>query len=83
MDAEAVRARLESDEDVELIRAQHEHAYRIGVTGVPFFIVEGKYAISGAQDPGVFHQVFDLMAREGSDAEADAGADAEADAAGA
>ena len=31
---------------------------RIGVTGVPFFLIDGRYGISGAQPPEVLLQVF-------------------------
>ena len=35
-------------------------ARRLGVNGVPCFIVNRKYAVSGAQSPEVLVQVFDL-----------------------
>ena len=34
------------------------HAREVGVTGVPFFIIDGKLAVSGAQPPDVWDQVF-------------------------
>jgi len=49
MDAQAVRARLASDEDVEAVRADIDHAQRLGVNGVPFFIIDGRYGLAGAQ----------------------------------
>lgn len=36
------------------VRADEEAANRIGVRGVPFFVLDGKYAISGAQPLEVF-----------------------------
>ncbi len=51
---------LQSDEDVETILAEDELARRIGVNGVPCFIIDRKYAVSGAQSPEVLVQVFDL-----------------------
>lgn len=51
---------LESDADVETILAEDELARRLGVNGVPCFIVDRKYAVSGAQSPEVLVQVFDL-----------------------
>lgn len=51
---------LESDRDVETILAEDELARRLGVNGVPCFIVNRKYAVSGAQSPEVIAQVFDL-----------------------
>jgi predicted DsbA family dithiol-disulfide isomerase len=35
---------------------------------VPCFIIDRKYAVSGAQLPEVFHQVFDLVNQEQSQA---------------
>ena len=51
---------LESDRDTETILAEDELARRLGVNGVPCFIVNRKYAVSGAQSPEVLVQVFDL-----------------------
>lgn len=51
---------LESDTDAATILAEDELARRLGVNGVPCFIVDRKYAVSGAQSPEVLVQVFDL-----------------------
>lgn len=51
MDAESVRKRLATDEDVEMISAQAKDASDKGISGVPTFVFAQKYAISGAQDP--------------------------------
>ena len=54
----------------------------MGITGVPCFIVDRKYAVSGAQDAAVLLQVFDLALKDQVEAEAAslaAGAAAEAD----
>ena len=56
LDADATRAYLESDEDAERIRGEDAMARRMGVQGVPCFILNRKYAISGAQEPQVFLQ---------------------------
>lgn len=50
MDAEATRARLVSDEDVELISAWAKDASDKGISGVPTFVFAEKYAVSGAQE---------------------------------
>ena len=57
---------LESDEDTEIILAEDELARRLGVNGVPCFIIDRKYAVSGAQSPEVLVQVFDLANQESS-----------------
>ena len=61
--AEALRY-LQSGADREAIVGGDERARSLGVNGVPCFIIERKYAISGAQLPEVFHQVFDLVNQE-------------------
>ena len=37
---------------------------RLGVNGVPCFIIDHRYAISGAQSPEVFHRIFDTALHE-------------------
>lgn len=59
---------LESDLDIATILAEDELARRLGVNGVPCFIVDRKYAISGAQSPEVLVQVFDLARQDASPA---------------
>ncbi|PTW61022.1 putative DsbA family dithiol-disulfide isomerase [Breoghania corrubedonensis] len=51
MDARLVAELLDSDADVAETQAEIETAQRIGVTGVPCFIIDGKYALMGAQTP--------------------------------
>ena len=51
LDANDIRARLTSDRDVELISKEAQAAADAGVSGVPTFILGGKYALSGAQEP--------------------------------
>jgi predicted DsbA family dithiol-disulfide isomerase len=59
-----VHAYLTSDADVELIRERDQSARTMGVNGVPCFIINGKFAVSGAQDPEVFLQVFAAALQE-------------------
>jgi len=49
MDADSVRKRLATDEDVELISGHAQEASEKGISGVPTFVFAGKYAVSGAQ----------------------------------
>lgn len=51
LDPEDVRAALDSDKDVAEIDAEVDAAKEAGIQGVPCFILDGKYAISGAQEP--------------------------------
>lgn len=45
---------LESDQYAEEVRKDIQEARQLGVTGVPFFVLDRKYAVSGAQDTSVF-----------------------------
>jgi predicted DsbA family dithiol-disulfide isomerase len=51
MNAESVRERLTSDEDIDAVTNQAEAAKQAGVDGVPFFVFDGAFAVSGAQAP--------------------------------
>ena len=51
MERSEIAARLESAEDRDIVRQEIEAAQRIGVTGVPTFILAGRYALVGAQPP--------------------------------
>ena len=53
LEADAIFERLGSDDDAENISIEIAEAGRIGVTGVPFFILAQKLAVSGAQPADV------------------------------
>ncbi|MER8592404.1 MULTISPECIES: DsbA family protein [unclassified Mesorhizobium] len=50
MDASVVETLLPTDADVEAVRTEIATASRMGISGVPCFLLEGKYAVMGAQD---------------------------------
>lgn len=52
--AERVRALLASDEGAAEVGGQIDEARSLGVSGVPFFLFEGKWAVSGGQPTEVF-----------------------------
>ncbi len=54
----AARDELANGELRETVIGLEEHARKVGVTGVPFFIIDGKLAVSGAQTGEVWAQVF-------------------------
>lgn len=60
-DAEAA---VESEELDRAVEADIEAAREIGVQGVPFFVFNAKYGVSGAQSPDVFLQVLERVASE-------------------
>ncbi len=66
--AEVVDA-LESGRYADAVAADMAQARAYGITGVPFYVVDGRYGVSGAQDPAVFVQVLDRVLAEQGEAE--------------
>lgn len=64
IDAEAARAALMSDAYADDVRADEAKAHAMGVTGVPFFVVGGKYGVAGAQPPEMLLEVLERAWRE-------------------
>ena len=58
MDADLVRGQLSDNTDDESVRAEAQYASQMGISGVPTFIVDNKYAVQGAQTADVFLQIF-------------------------
>ena len=61
--AEVMRV-LESGEFLPAFEADLEQARAYGITGVPFFVIDGKYGVSGAQNPDVFVSAFNQVLEE-------------------
>jgi predicted DsbA family dithiol-disulfide isomerase len=55
---------LAGDEDGEEVRAEDSLARRQGINGVPCFIFNYRFLLSGAQEPESFFQLFDLAREE-------------------
>jgi predicted DsbA family dithiol-disulfide isomerase len=51
---------LAGDEDRDTVLAEDLRARRMGIKAVPSFVINGAYAISGAQEPEAFYPLFDL-----------------------
>ena len=64
IDPVALAEHLVGAEEADALRAEEERSRRMGVTGVPFFIIGGRYAVTGAQDPAVLRGVLDRVAEE-------------------
>jgi predicted DsbA family dithiol-disulfide isomerase len=58
--AEVVRV-LEADEFLSEVRADQSLAMEYGIQGVPFFVIDGRYGVSGAQEPAAFAQVLEQV----------------------
>ena len=59
-DIEHLRAYLYSDEDVEDLGEQNARAHRLRISGVPAFIIDGQFSISGAQEPQVIGRLLEV-----------------------
>jgi predicted DsbA family dithiol-disulfide isomerase len=59
LDDEEVRGVLAGDAYAADVRRDEQRARDLDVTGVPFFVVDEKFAVSGAQPPDVLLRVLD------------------------
>jgi predicted DsbA family dithiol-disulfide isomerase len=57
LDADATREALESERYLPAVRADQDQARAYGINGVPFFVIDGKYGVSGAQPAEAFTQI--------------------------
>ena len=64
LDATEIRTTLESNLYANEVEQDQMVAQQIGATGVPFFVFDNKYAVSGAQPTEVFKQVLDKIKEE-------------------
>ena len=60
IDTESFVRYAKSDEGIDQVANDTRYAYSNGITGVPCFIFDKKYSISGAQEPEAFFPLFDL-----------------------
>jgi predicted DsbA family dithiol-disulfide isomerase len=58
--ADVTRA-LDADEYLDAVRADQALAQEYGIQGVPFYVIDGKYGVSGAQEAATFAQVLDQV----------------------
>lgn len=54
LNADQVNQLLSSDDFGDKVRDDQNKAQSLGIRGVPFFVFDEKYAVSGAQSPDVF-----------------------------
>jgi predicted DsbA family dithiol-disulfide isomerase len=64
LDAGAVKKMLAGSDFTEEVEKDEEEAREIGVTGVPFFVINHTYAVSGAQAPETFLKGLELAWKE-------------------
>ena len=64
MEPAVVERLLRSDQDRAEVEAEIDHAYRIGINGVPCFIIGKRYAVMGAQPSTTIAQAIGAVADE-------------------
>jgi len=57
LDAAEVEAALDEQRFAPAVRADEEDARTLGISGVPFFLVDGELAVSGAQSVEVLGEL--------------------------
>lgn len=64
LDTDAARAALEQGTYLDAVRADEAQAREYAISGVPFFVLDGKYGVSGAQPAEAFAQIIRQVADE-------------------
>ena len=65
LDGAATRRFLAGQQEAEAVHADNLRAHRLGINGVPCFVVQGRHAIAGAQEPEVLERLLDVALVEG------------------
>lgn len=64
LDRDDVLRSLAEDEYLAAVHADQREAMAYGIQGVPFFVIDGRYGVSGAQPAGVFAEALSQVAAE-------------------
>jgi predicted DsbA family dithiol-disulfide isomerase len=66
LDGEAVAQMLENGDMSDEVRADEQEATELGITSIPFFLINRKYAVTGAQSTETFVQAIgQIMEQDG------------------
>lgn len=63
---EVARVLADPDAYAEAVRADEREAAELGAGGVPFFVIDRRYGISGGQPPEVFRQALERAHADGA-----------------
>jgi predicted DsbA family dithiol-disulfide isomerase len=69
---EAVATALSEAQSLDAVVDLEQQGYRMGIQGVPFFILAAKYGVSGAQPPEFWREALPRIVAEGEGAQAEA-----------
>jgi predicted DsbA family dithiol-disulfide isomerase len=67
LDSASARRFLASDDEADAVHADNLRAHRLGINGVPCFVISGRHAIAGAQEPEVIERLLDVAAVEATE----------------
>ena len=68
LDGPAALRFLHSDAEIDSVHAENLRAHRLGINGVPCFVIGGRHAIAGAQEPEVIERLLDVALVEADEA---------------
>ncbi|CEI29449.1 DsbA family oxidoreductase [Propionibacterium freudenreichii] len=68
LDRDAAVAALQAGTYADDVETDIAQAQQLGISGVPFFVFNGKYAVSGAQPAEAFSQVLNTVWKESTEA---------------
>ncbi|MBF4462065.1 MULTISPECIES: DsbA family oxidoreductase [unclassified Rathayibacter] len=66
LDAEEMRRALDEQRHLHDVHADLAQAREYGISGVPFFVFDGRFGVSGAQEPAAFTEVLEHVLAERS-----------------
>jgi len=70
LDEAKVRTLLQHESALVQIALEEQEMYKLGISGVPFYIINNKYGVSGAQAPETFVNAFQQIGKEVASGEA-------------
>lgn len=68
LDRDEAENALRTGEFADAVNADIEQARAYGISGVPFYVIDGRYGVSGAQDPEVFADALRKVSQEKAEA---------------
>lgn len=64
LDGVELRAALEEGRHAGAVAEDIDAARQLGINGVPFYVIDGRFGVSGAQDPSVFRSAFERATQD-------------------
>lgn len=59
-DSSPIRDYLFSDQDIEDIKKQNSRVHHFGINGLPAFVIDNQFSISGAQEPKILSRLIEV-----------------------